>query len=433
MSGLLLPGAVSAASTTSSGSAPLRPSRSGALCRQPLGLQLAAAPPARRLASSPRTADCARWRRVQQQHKLATAAAADADAAALAAAAAEPEQQQQQQAQAQPHAADPAAADPAAAAAMGSSADGAAVEAAPKKKSGSLAKRVVFGVILGLSGAAVIIIGGWVYAGVACLAAFQLSQEYIGLVSAKGIAKGAPPPPPIVNSAISLLCVALNAWVFVTGGRSASAMAVASFVILSLQLLVVRKPRFAQLTSSLFGLFYCGYLPSFWIRLRLLSVPAVNSGALAATVPALLGGPTHLTVGLMAAFVAVACIIAADTGAYFCGKSFGRTQLTRVSPKKTVEGALGGLLSSIAVALGLYKTCGWPDNSLSAAALGTLVFFSSLFGDLIESVIKRDAGLKDASNLIPGHGGLLDRLDSYLFTGACVYFWIKFLLTNLGI
>ena len=176
MSGLLLPGAVSAASTTSSGSAPLRPSRSGALCRQPLGLQLAAAPPARRLASSPRTADCARWRRVQQQHKLATAAAADADAAALAAAAAEPEQQQQQQAQAQPHAADPAAADPAAAAAMGSSADGAAVEAAPKKKSGSLAKRVVFGVILGLSGAAVIIIGGWVYAGVACLAAFQLSQ-----------------------------------------------------------------------------------------------------------------------------------------------------------------------------------------------------------------------------------------------------------------
>jgi hypothetical protein len=67
----------------------------------------------------------------------------------------------------------------------------------------------------------------------------------------------------------------------------------------------------------------------------------------------------------------------------------------------------------------------WPDNSLGAAALGTIVFFASLFGDLIESVIKRDAGLKDASNLIPGHGGLLDRLDSYLFTGACVYFFIK--------
>lgn len=75
----------------------------------------------------------------------------------------------------------------------------------------------------------------------------------------------------------------------------------------------------------------------------------------------------------------------------------------------------------------------WPASSLDAAALGTIVFFASLFGDLIESVIKRDAGLKDASNLIPGHGGLLDRLDSYLFTGACVYFFIKFVLPGVGV
>jgi CDP-diglyceride synthetase len=70
-----------------------------------------------------------------------------------------------------------------------------------------------------------------------------------------------------------------------------------------------------------------GYLPSFWIKLRLLSIPAVNSAPLAVAMPVLLGGPTHLTVGLIAAFVAVACIIAADTGAYFCGKAFGRTQV----------------------------------------------------------------------------------------------------------
>ncbi len=207
-------------------------------------------------------------------------------------------------------------------------------------------------------------------------------QEYIGMVSAKGIAAGSPPPPPLVTSAISLLCVALNAWVFVTNGRNAAAMAVATFLILSLQLLVVRKPRFAQLTSSLFGLFYCGgwgwrcggkllwggalptgpalrqvlvrtckalgaevslslpialfpgaagYLPSFWIKLRLMAAPAANSGAIAAAIPAVLGGPTHLTVGLLAAFVAVACIIAADTGAYFTGKSFGRTQVRQGS------------------------------------------------------------------------------------------------------
>lgn len=78
-----------------------------------------------------------------------------------------------------------------------------------------------------------------------------------------------------------------------------------------------------------------GYLPSFWIKLRLMAAPAANSGAIAAAIPAVLGGPTHLTVGLLAAFVAVACIIAADTGAYFTGKSFGRTQ---------VRGGAGGRL-----------------------------------------------------------------------------------------
>ena len=136
---------------------------------------------------------------------------------------------------------------------------------------------------------------------------------------------------------------------------------------------------------------------------------------------------------MVATLTAVACIIAADTGAYFCGKSLGRTQLISISPKKTVEGAIGGLLASIGVALGSYLLLAWPGTPLSAAGLGTIIFFSSLFGDLIESVIKRDAGLKDASNLIPGHGGILDRFDSYLFTGACVFFYIKFCLFRFGV
>ena len=67
------------------------------------------------------------------------------------------------------------------------------------------------------------------------------------------------------------------------------------------------------------------------------------------------------------------------------------------------------------------------------AALGVLVFLASLFGDLIESVMKRDAGLKDAGDLIPGHGGLLDRFDSYIFTGAIVYFVLKFVTPLFGL
>lgn len=296
----------------------------------------------------------------------------------------------------------------------------------------SLGKRAVAGLVLGLTGAVVIIVGGWLYAGVTCLVAYQCSRELSGLLNAKGISAGMKPPPPLVATATSFLCVALNAWAYHSGGRASAAMAVATLLVLVLQLLAVKKPKFSQLTSSVFALLYCGYLPSFWIKLRLVAIPAINT-KVASMYPVLFGGLTHVTVGLIATFIAVACIIAADTGAYFFGKALGRTQLISISPKKTVEGALGGLLCSIGVALGCMKFFAWPDSALSAAALGTIIFFSSLFGDLIESVIKRDAGLKDASNLIPGHGGLLDRMDSYLFTAAVVFFYLRFVMSSFGV
>ena len=74
----------------------------------------------------------------------------------------------------------------------------------------------------------------------------------------------------------------------------------------------------------------------------------------------MLGGISHWTVGLVATFMAVACTIAADTGAYAFGKTLGRTQLISISPKKTVEGAVGGLLCSTLVALGFWRFLGWP-------------------------------------------------------------------------
>jgi phosphatidate cytidylyltransferase len=116
---------------------------------------------------------------------------------------------------------------------------------------------------------------------------------------------------------------------------------------------------------------------------------------------------------------------ARDSGGHRAGKTWGRTPLTAISPKKTVEGALGGLGASIACAAALQAVTTWPLTLPGAVGLGVVVFIASILGDLIESVMKRDAGIKDSGTLIPGHGGVLDRFDSYIFTGAVVYFYMR--------
>lgn len=113
---------------------------------------------------------------------------------------------------------------------------------------------------------------------------------------------------------------------------------------------------------------------------------------------------------------ALAIVWAADTGAYFAGRKFGRRKLApRVSPNKTVEGLVGGVVAGVAVGLPFALFAGASPGQLPAVALVALatVLFS-VVGDLFESLLKRQRGVKDSSNLIPGHGGLLDRVDGVL-------------------
>ncbi|MGP0170528.1 phosphatidate cytidylyltransferase [Pseudomonas sp. NCHU5208] len=104
----------------------------------------------------------------------------------------------------------------------------------------------------------------------------------------------------------------------------------------------------------------------------------------------------------------------ADIGAYFSGKAFGKRKLApRVSPGKSWEGFYGGLTASLLITLLVGLQQGWSTGSLVLALLGAaLVVMASVVGDLTESMFKRQSGIKDSSNLLPGHGGVLDRIDS---------------------
>ncbi len=122
-------------------------------------------------------------------------------------------------------------------------------------------------------------------------------------------------------------------------------------------------------------------------------------------------------------------VFAGDTGAYYVGKAFGRHKLAPgVSPGKTVEGAGGGLAANLLVG-SLFKTCWLPEIAWGLClALIVLVGILGQAGDLVESMLKRSIGLKDSGGFFPGHGGVLDRIDSLLFAAPVVYYFKMYLL-----
>jgi phosphatidate cytidylyltransferase len=128
-------------------------------------------------------------------------------------------------------------------------------------------------------------------------------------------------------------------------------------------------------------------------------------------------------------FVAVFTTFAADTAAYFFGRAFGRTQITpAISPGKTLEGTIAGLIAGFAALFVLVWITGLDVDELELLPLAVLIPVAAIIGDLAESLIKRGAGVKDASELVPGHGGFLDRLDSVLLTTPLVYYYVLWIL-----
>lgn len=182
---------------------------------------------------------------------------------------------------------------------------------------------------------------------------------------------------------------------------------VASFLVV---LFMGRQPYIVNVATTILGSLYCGWLPCHILLIRQIGLTRVGAFQFS---------PSQGLWLLLFVFLAVALT---DIGAYYFGVKFGKRKLAEViSPKKTVEGAIGGALCAIIIScFGIFYT----QMSLCQAIIGGLIItLSAQLGDLSESLIKRDAGVKDSSDILPGHGGMLDRFDGYLFAIPVAYYY----------
>jgi phosphatidate cytidylyltransferase len=282
--------------------------------------------------------------------------------------------------------------------------------------------RILSAVVAIVLALGMIVLGGWYFTLGFGIIIYLGQLEYFQLVRAKGIVPAAKTT--LVVSQVLLIVATLSPTYLAD-----AVLPVAGTFICFYLLFQPKLATIADISASILGLFYGGYLPSYWVRLRSLGSLEVSNLPLGGYLPDLPLPSLHsLPIGLTITLLAFSCIWAADIGAYIFGKFFGRTRLTDISPKKTVEGAVFGVLGSVAVATAGSWYLDWAGGPLSGMALGLLIGIASLLGDLTESMMKRDAGVKDSGQLIPGHGGILDRADSYVFTAPLVYYFVTLLL-----
>jgi len=267
---------------------------------------------------------------------------------------------------------------------------------------------------------AMVLLGGWYFTIGFGILVYLGQLEYFQLARAKGI-----------TPAAKTTLVVSQALLVVSNLSPTVADAIFPVAGTFICFYLLFQPRFAtiaDISASIMGLFYGGYLPSYWVRLRSLGQSEVSNLALQGFFPENWNDTSTMPIGLLTTLLAFCCIWAADIGAYLFGKFFGRTRLSDISPKKTVEGAVFGVAGSVAVAIIGSWSLGWAGWPITGAALGMLIGIASLLGDLTESMMKRDAGVKDSGQLIPGHGGILDRADSYVFTAPLVYYFVTLIL-----
>ncbi|WP_320664710.1 phosphatidate cytidylyltransferase [Prochlorococcus sp. MIT 1223] len=279
-----------------------------------------------------------------------------------------------------------------------------------------LNKRFSSGLAAGGFGLIVVTLGGWWFAVSLGVIVHLALLEFFRMAEFTGIRPATKTT--LVACQLLLLTTQLGIDGVVSDSLTLAVLPLSGAAICGWLLLQPKTGSIADIASSIFGLFYLGYLPSHWLKLR-----NINDITLFNSLNQYLISPSQvINVGMSITLSVCFMIVAFDIGSYFLGRNYGKTSLSPISPSKTIEGAIGGLFCSILIGALSIKYLNLPIPTLVSCLLGLLVSLFALVGDLTESMMKRDAGLKDSGNILPGHGGILDRIDSYLFTPAVIYY-----------
>lgn len=263
------------------------------------------------------------------------------------------------------------------------------------------ATRMLTGFIMGTIAMGCIMLGGVPLLILLSAIIFFASKEYVQILEHKGFY----PSLKIILASEAILAVITY---FDRVEYVASALILCTFAAFLWVLFRGRQPYIANVATTILGFVYCGYFPLHLLLLRDISSCEYNDG-------------------LGFVVMMFTAILLTDVGCYYAGSKFGKHKLAPVvSPNKTIEGSIGGAVCAVigALVIGYFIGVEWYMSVLAG-------FFCTMFaqiGDLCESLIKRDAGVKDSGNSLPGHGGFLDRTDSFIFTIPVMYYFCKYFI-----
>jgi phosphatidate cytidylyltransferase len=300
--------------------------------------------------------------------------------------------------------------------------------------SSELARRVSFGVVAAPIAVAIVVQGGASLAALLAIASAIAAWEFFRMARATGLTPL--DDAGIVIAGLTPLVVHARYLHLYDPDTSIGVVSLASIAMLLVLSLAIwlrgttGKP-IGAVSATVFGAAYTGGMLAFAYAIR------YHEYAFAPASVTLGGWTFNIASGGLLLLLPVLATWASDTGAYAVGRTIGRHKLIpSVSPGKTIEGTIGGLAASVLVSWlwtrGLLRPSAHLDFRWRPAGVilfGVVVSLAAQLGDIAESLLKRDAGVKDSSTLIPGHGGVLDRVDSLLFVFPISYVLFGWLLT----